>query len=78
MAKFVIYSNGQEAIVTTEKKEQEAIREVFGRSDRDIDHYVRSEWNDSHLFICPKWSCSNVCSLPLRTRDRCHDARERA
>ena len=38
---FVVYENGNEVIVTTEKKDSETIKEYFEDGKRDINEYDR-------------------------------------
>lgn len=49
---FVIYSSTTEAIITTKKKEKEAIKRFFDdeKMCRDIDEYDREEGED--IAIC--------------------------
>ena len=48
---FITYSSREEIIITTEKEEQEAIREFFTEGGRDLDDYDREIYNGSAIGI---------------------------
>jgi len=46
MSKFIVYHDGEEAIVTTKKNEAETIRLFFVEGGRDLEDYCRDEQED--------------------------------
>lgn len=53
---FVVYSNNEEVIVTTEKREKGMVKSFFTEGGRDIEKYDRRTCNDEAISVTSKVS----------------------
>lgn len=48
---FIVYTDGNETLITIKKHEKVFLKMYFGKDQRNIEDYEREEFNDKGLII---------------------------